>query len=83
MFLEEKENIISLKIKDNGMGISKEHQEKIFEKFFRVPDGNRHNIKGHGLGLSYVASVVEKHEGQITVNSEVGEGTTFEVEFLK
>jgi len=54
---------IDLKIKDNGLGISEEYQIKIFDKFFRVPTGNAHNIKGHGLGLNYVKKVIKKHGG--------------------
>jgi two-component system, OmpR family, phosphate regulon sensor histidine kinase PhoR len=61
------------------MGIPKAYQEKVFEKFFRVPTGNVHNTKGYGLGLSYVAGVVAKHEGRIALVSEVGEGSQFTV----
>lgn len=66
-----------LKIKDSGDGISKEYQEKIFERFFRIPTGNTHNIKGHGLGLSYVAGVVKAHGGNISVKSKLNEGSEF------
>ncbi|MBL0274438.1 MAG: ATP-binding protein [Chitinophagaceae bacterium] len=54
---------VELSIKDNGIGIATEYQPKVFEKFFRVPAGDTHNTKGYGLGLSYVAHVVEKHKG--------------------
>lgn len=81
--LIENPNQLILKIKDNGVGISPENQEKIFEKFFRVPSGDLHNVKGHGLGLSYVASVVKKHRGTIQVDSEEGKGSVFEIVFLK
>ncbi len=74
----EKEHLI-LEISDNGIGIPEAYQGKIFDKFFRVPSGNVHNVKGHGLGLSYVASVVKKHKGSITVKSQEGEGTAFTV----
>jgi signal transduction histidine kinase len=72
-------DIIELKIKDNGIGIPKEYQSKIFEKFFRVPMGNEHNIKGYGLGLSYVSEIVKRHMGFIVVESELRKGTTFTI----
>ncbi|MBS1934553.1 MAG: HAMP domain-containing histidine kinase [Bacteroidetes bacterium] len=74
-----KENILELKISDNGPGIPKEYQSKIFEKFFRVPTGNQHDTKGHGLGLSYVKEIIMNHMGYITVNSDKESGTTFTI----
>ena len=81
--LKENEKNIELSVADNGIGIPAEYQQKIFETFFRVPHGDIHNAKGHGLGLSYVASVVDKHHGTIKVESEVDEGTTFVLTFPK
>src|SRR5579871_4198886 len=72
-----KENILQLKISDNGPGIPKEYQSKIFEKFFRIPSGDTHNSKGYGLGLSYVREIIIHHMGYITVESEKDNGSTF------
>lgn len=70
---------LEMRVSDNGIGIEKEYEGKIFEKFFRVPSGNRHNIKGYGLGLSYVSHIVQRHMGFIEVESEVNKGSTFSV----
>ena len=65
-----------LSVQDNGMGISKEHQKHVFDKFYRVPTGNVHNVKGFGLGLFYVKTICEEHNWKLDLHSEVGKGTT-------
>lgn len=73
-------NII-IKIKDNGIGMSKETVAHIFEKFYRAHTGNLHNVKGFGLGLSYVKSVIDAHSAKIKVESTVGKGSAFILDF--
>ncbi len=66
-----------LEVQDNGIGISKEHQRRVFDKFYRVPTGNVHNVKGFGLGLYYVKAISRQHHWKLELKSELGKGTTF------
>jgi two-component system, OmpR family, phosphate regulon sensor histidine kinase PhoR len=77
------ENHLFLEISDKGIGIHSKYQKHIFEKYYRVPTGDVHNIKGFGIGLSYVKSVITAHQGKVLVSSEPGNGSTFTVILLQ
>ena len=70
---------VMVTVEDKGMGMNTETQRKIFEKFYRLTNGNIHNVKGFGLGLSYARAIVLAHKGEIKVTSEAGKGSTFVV----
>lgn len=72
--------LLLISIEDNGIGMSKESVRRVFEKFYRAHTGNVHNVKGFGLGMSYVKSVIDVHKGNIRVDSNLGKGTTFILE---
>ena len=66
-----------MKVMDQGSGMSKIVQKKVFEKFYREHTGDIHNVKGHGLGLAYSKRIIDDHHGQISLESEKGKGSTF------
>lgn len=72
-----KDQKLVLTVSDNGIGIDEQYREKVFDKFFRVPTGNVHDVKGFGLGLTYVRSIIELHGGSIELQSEKNKGTVF------
>lgn len=83
ILLKELENVVEVRFSDQGIGIPGEYLGRVFDKFFRVPHGDVHNVKGYGLGLSYVAHIVREHRGEIRVESAEGKGTTFIIKLPK
>lgn len=77
IYTENVKDFVLIKVKDQGQGMSKVAQKRIFEKFYREHTGDLHNVKGHGLGLAYVKRIIDDHNGQIFVESEKGKGSTF------
>lgn len=81
--LKENNKQIQVDVSDNGIGIDNIHQKMLFKKFYRVPTGNVHDVKGFGLGLNYVRIIAKAHGGTVTCNSKIGKGSTFSLIFPK
>ena len=79
--LSEGQGKIFIQVKDNGIGIDKKYHKHLFKKFYRVPTGNIHNVKGFGLGLNYVQSITKSHFGNVSFSSEISKGTIFTLSF--
>jgi two-component system phosphate regulon sensor histidine kinase PhoR len=71
---------VTVSVQDNGLGISKEHQKRVFDKFYRVSTGNVHNVKGFGLGLFYVREICKQHRWKLHLSSELGKGSTIDIQ---
>lgn len=78
--LKQKSGVIKIVVSDKGLGMKKEHLDKIFDKLYRIPTGNVHNVKGFGLGLSYVKAICDIHNWKVSVQSKFGEGSSFTLE---
>jgi len=83
VYTRRRENCWLIGVQDHGIGISRDDQKKVFKRFYRVPSGNVHNVKGFGLGLSYVKSIVELHGGVVRLTSRKNKGTLVEIELKK
>ena len=81
--IKQNTNNVVLTISDSGIGIKKEHLDKIFDKLYRVPTGDIHNVKGFGLGLNYVKRICDGYNWNIKVTSQYGQGTTFVISMNK
>lgn len=79
LFVSNSNDNSTIRIADNGIGIAPREQRRVFDKFYRVSQGNRHDTKGYGLGLYYVRNIVERHGGKIAMRSALGKGTEFEI----
>jgi signal transduction histidine kinase len=79
----ERKNETLLSVTDNGVGISESNQKRVFDKFYRVPQGNLHNVKGYGLGLYYIKDIMAKQGGTVSLESQPGKGSTFTLHFNK
>ena len=82
VYTKNKGDDLIIGVMDNGIGINNADQKKIFDKLYRVPTGNVHDVKGFGLGLSYVKAILYKHQADIKVDSKLGKGTTFEIKLI-
>ncbi len=80
IFLKDVNGHIQIAVADNGIGMTKEVQKRIFDTFYRATSGNVHDVKGFGLGLSYVKAIIEQHKGSIFVDSEINNGSTFTID---
>ena len=77
--VEQSNNATTISVSDNGIGIAERHIGHIFDKFYRVPTGDKHDVRGYGLGLYYARTIVERHGGRIVAQSRKGEGTTITI----